>query len=1061
MRSFSRTFFFSCFLLISNHLCGQWQLVNAPGIVRHGDLMVAQGQFFVFQKSVFVELSRSDDQGLTWHRVQMPTNNSVTEVQSDGSNLYCLTKNLTPDPPHLQVFDIYVSPDLGQTWSKIATPAAMQGVPSSFANKFWTLDSGELFFSTQIATFRRDPATAFWAIIQNQEVYAVTRNGADLWISSPTGLSKSGDDGQTWQVVQPNWPSSHEMAAANGVLVSSTNLGVFRSADDGQIWQTVANFPKVVVRRIDNQIFLLSESSPEIWLSSDGFLSHSVIFENQGGPFSQPVSYQSANGFQIVTTRAEILRAPIGSSDWKWCGTGIGQNSVAPLHLKSAGDLIFTTDQYDVASFTKNNGGFWQSSNPLLGLRHIVKKGDTYFMLNAFLPDSLFVSKDLLAWEVVVPDLGLSGVHTFLVDGNDLVAMETFVQGGSSRLYRSKDDGLTWTFEGLSTFDPAFTNWVFALDGKKNMYQIEFPTQVLYSPDFGMTWSILPIPNQSPNVSIAAKSGKVYLTDNQNFISFSADAGQNWTVFVPIFQGFQAGEVVIAQIYAASNGLYAFDKIRGAFFSPDDGQNFFPAGSGLPTVFPSGGFEIAENKTGIFLSGSDGKIYFREKSGLLFSEFSGTAYFDKNDNGQQDFGENPMKGLVIYTKNGENGAISGTDGQFAFSAEKTNDSLLAVRPALFSKINPSGYAVSQSDSLKNFGVFFTPGIRDLSIFATNINVFRPGFETLVHLASTNLGSETMDGMVVFDFPNWLEVLEISPAPTSKTDEEIVWDFTNLNPLEHLNFSIKFKTPVSTTLGSAVELSAKISPTVGDENPTNNFDRISTTVVGSFDPNDKSVSPKNYSPDSLLAGVPLVYTVRFQNTGNYPASFVTVLDTLSENLDWKTLEVLAASHDYSWKISGRGIVEFNFEGINLPDSVANEPESHGFIKFSVKPKANLSLGDFVANTAFIYFDYNDPVVTNTVKSTIELISWVGNPENFHQISISPNPASDFAEAVFPEILEKGSILKVFSGNGKLVQEVLAVGNRAKIDVEKLPAGSYFLICKTVGKVFSGKLTVLRR
>ncbi len=1057
--SFQRFIFLLPFLFFSAiPSFGQWQAVNPPGFILYGDLMVAQGKFFVCNEFTYPEFLRSDDNGLTWKKLTLPkTSGYPTSIQSDGLNLYVFS---VASSGNSFKFEIYSSSDAGQTWLEIPMPTGYNQFSPASNFRMTVLGNGNLFFYHDSRVFFREPSTGDWTLIYNtgnpDNILTIQQNGQTLWLSTELGLLKQTQPGGAWENVQPDW-YAHSMACLNGNLVVATPSEILRSEDDGQTWSQIvipSAAPSLTRFEIsDGKIILVSH---QLVLSSvDGFKTFTKIFDHDFITENM-IDCAISNGFQVLTTISDIYRTTVGNSDWQWCGTGIGFENEQLIHLKSVGDHLFITDLNGFSSFTNNDGALWKSGFQNSAIQDVVKKGDNWFLKGQY-GDSLYTSKNLIDGQALKANIGFLGTFKLFVDGGDLVAIIK-ITNTDIQVARSKDDGKTWAFEGASAVTPIGWNEAQYQDGNV-FYLFDSDNHLLRkSLDFGITWTDLPTSFGSPLFvySFSAKGNRIYTSDTES-INYSLDAGLTWTKITPVFPG--SLDFIIDQLFATSAGLFAYDIVHGLRFSFDDGQNFYPATAGLP----DGNIEIyefGEHGNSIFLTDVLGRIFKRDNSSLQFAEYSGKAYLDENNNAQPDPTEKPFKNLMIYAKTGGGTAVSSSDGTFKFWAEQFSDSLLAINSSKYAKINPPGYAVSQTDSLKNFGIYFTPGIKDLSISATNINVFRPGFETFVSLTAANVGTEKMDGSVVLRFPDWLEVLEISPAPTSQTADEIVWNFTNLNPFDHLNFLVKFKTPVGTPLGKQVEMSAKISPTAGDENQTNNFDRISTTVVGSFDPNDKAVAPKNYSPDSLAARVPLIYTIRFQNTGNYPASSVIVRDTLSENLDWKTLEVLAASHEFEWKISGRGIVEFNFEGINLPDSLANEPESHGFIKFSVNPKANLSLGDFVSNTAFIYFDYNDPVVTNTVKSTIEQISWVGDPENFHQISISPNPASDFATVSFPEILEKGSILKVFSGNGRLVQEVLADEKEVKFSVNQLPTGSCFLICKSGQQVFSGKMTVVR-
>ena len=45
---------------------------------------------------------------------------------------------------------------------------------------------------------------------------------------------------------------------------------------------------------------------------------------------------------------------------------------------------------------------------------------------------------------------------------------------------------------------------------------------------------------------------------------------------------------------------------------------------------------------------------------------------------------------------------------------------------------------------------------------------------------------------------------------------------------------------------------------------------------------------------------------------------------------------------------------------------NEPASHGFIQFKIKLKQNTPYWSTIKNTAAIFFDFNEPIFTNTTS-----------------------------------------------------------------------------------------------
>ncbi len=181
----------------------------------------------------------------------------------------------------------------------------------------------------------------------------------------------------------------------------------------------------------------------------------------------------------------------------------------------------------------------------------------------------------------------------------------------------------------------------------------------------------------------------------------------------------------------------------------------------------------------------------------------------------------------------------------------------------------------------------------------------------------------------------------------------------------------------------------INPTTNDCDTTNNHLHTSGIVTGSYDPNEKTVSPAGniLNTDSVLT-----YTIHFQNTGNDTTHFVIVTDTLPTSLDPTTVVNLASSAPFSeFSISGTGILKWVFNPLFLPDSASNEPASKGFVMFKIKVKPNLPFGTTINNKAAIYFDYNPAVITNYATNSI--INGVGElTVNSEQLTVFPNPAT---------------------------------------------------------------------
>jgi len=249
------------------------------------------------------------------------------------------------------------------------------------------------------------------------------------------------------------------------------------------------------------------------------------------------------------------------------------------------------------------------------------------------------------------------------------------------------------------------------------------------------------------------------------------------------------------------------------------------------------------------------------------------------------------------------------------------------------------------------------------------------------------------------------------------------------------------------------------------------------IIDSYDPNDKLVSPRGTTTEKFTpTQAELDYVIRFQNTGTDVAYKVEVVDTLSEHLDLATLNVRGASHNYIYSVSGKGrpVLTWTFNNILLPDSTTNLAGSNGYVHFSIRPKENLSAKTRIENFADIFFDYNDPVRTNTTlntlydvppvvvesvrldRSTVMPITVTGRePDPGNGFVIYPNPHSGHFTVEVPVSAGKVLEMVVLDALGrKVVSQQVEASNPEKwgIDVSDSQAGTYFLKIQTAKGAF---------
>lgn len=151
------------------------------------------------------------------------------------------------------------------------------------------------------------------------------------------------------------------------------------------------------------------------------------------------------------------------------------------------------------------------------------------------------------------------------------------------------------------------------------------------------------------------------------------------------------------------------------------------------------------------------------------------------------------------------------------------------------------------------------------------------------------------------------------------------------------------------------------------------------VTASYDPNDKTGYPLGSGPEHIIApNGKLDYVIRFQNTGTDTAFTVFIRDTLDTDVDIFSLQTGISSHPYTFRMFGQRVLEWTFDHIMLPDSNINAEKSNGFVTYTVRQNRNLSDNTEIQNAAAIYFDYNDPIITNTTMhkthAAMKLASW---------------------------------------------------------------------------------------
>ena len=139
----------------------------------------------------------------------------------------------------------------------------------------------------------------------------------------------------------------------------------------------------------------------------------------------------------------------------------------------------------------------------------------------------------------------------------------------------------------------------------------------------------------------------------------------------------------------------------------------------------------------------------------------------------------------------------------------------------------------------------------------------------------------------------------------RNGDTLVWDIGSLVPLQKGEAVISFaaETPPALDADDTLISQAWYESNSIDLTPADNYTVLKETIRASYDPNEKAItSGETLTPQQVSNGDYISYIIHFQNKGNDTAFKVIVLDTLSENVDINSLQIINASKPYKLCIS---------------------------------------------------------------------------------------------------------------------------------------------------------------
>jgi photosystem II stability/assembly factor-like uncharacterized protein len=485
---------------------------------------------------------KSNDGGTSWSSMLTSVGGSSEEDWAYDLAIHPVSTNVVYASTHEH--GVYLSEDYGGSWSAINI-----GITDSTGR-----------------AVEHDPDSAYPG-----KVY--------FGVFERTGIFKSLNGGGSWTLYNQNlsdtqiYKLSIDPGDVDNIYLATFTDGVMKTSNGGSNWNSIGLNDEiildVVVNPGDGQKLLSGTLRNGLFRSTNGGgdWSHSMAGLNASIVSSLAIRLGDSNDMVAALTPGWLARSTDGGVTWSDYHTGIGDNYVNQLVTHP------TLPQY-VYALTKSSGlflreiGVWDNwvrvdvnlPSAAPGTQKNLEQNDPPGNLEDYLfPEQPALSLQNKSLDGTVPLL------TMVFD--PAIPLTAYMGTDGVGVYKTSDDGETWTSSGLSgltvrdlEFSPADPNLIYAAtNGSGSVY---------LSPDSGGNWGnlILPgvtayslaIPPSDPDLIYAGTSSGFYIFD-----------GLSWAA-----SGLGGFEVYDLVLHPSNPDIIYAGTHNSAFISYDGGVNW-------------------------------------------------------------------------------------------------------------------------------------------------------------------------------------------------------------------------------------------------------------------------------------------------------------------------------------------------------------------------------------------------------------------------------------------------------------------------------------------------------
>jgi len=439
-----------------------------------------------------------------------------------------------------------------------------------------------------------------------------------------------------------------------------------------------------------------------------------------------------------------------------------------------------------------------------------------------------------------------------------------------------------------------------------------------------------------------------------------------------------------------------------------------------------------------------------------YNLIQGIAFADFDADNLQDAGEPGIAYNKIIESNTGRIAFTDANGFYSLSVLDSGNYQVSPDGIIYYNAIPSVHSavftgIQQTDSINDFAFQPTGTFNDLCVTITPTSLFRSGMNATYRISYINLGTTTLSPTVVFYPDQNISFISADLIPTAIHPDSVTFMPGPLAPFQSGQIFVVVLVDTALTIGTQINSGATVFPLIGDSDPSCNSSFWEVLITGAFDPNDILVNRNSLFITEFPTPPFLEYIIRFQNTGNDTAFYVRIENKISNDLQLNTFDFVASSHSCNIEYQEYdSTMKFTFNNILLPDSNTNDPASHGFVRYRIKPQTYLTVGDSIRNSAGIYFDYNAPVLTNTAITEIILPTVIGevNSDVNHRLGLYPNPARENLSVHIAGLNEGELTVELYNIYGQKIRllysgENLETTRHSNFDISNLRSGMYFI------------------